>query len=475
MRSSRLLLSALVLALVAIPALAQNTDIESLAGVHFSFGNPGARALGMGGAFLGLADDASAAEANPAGLTILQKPEISFEGRNYEMIQTLNTGGVYPNITDEAFNSFSRRVEASFASAVLPLGNWAIAAYYHQPTNYVNEADPYLIFSNIPNNLRPTPVRFYLPEGDPPGSASPVSLEQCIALNETTPNSCFQYDSLQYATGVEVKLQTWGLALAYQMGNFSVGVAGRYQTWEEAAATFRALNGVPTSVVLQATLNDDFEVDKEDDFTYSAGFKWQVVPNFSLGGVYKKGPSFATPVFRRDYASNTFTQLDDVTFHAPDIYGVGLSYRPAQQLTINVDAVNVMYSNLVDDMKPNNLAISVLDDPYEADDVTELRAGAEYFFATRIPFAIRVGYWKEPAHAIKYTGPTTCTDSVISPDERTLCAAIRVNQAILFPGDDDQTHKSIGVGLAWPKFQIDAAYDTSDSYKVGSLTAVYRF
>ena len=69
---------------VTAPLAAQNTDIESLAGLQFNFGNPGARSLGMGGAFLGLADDASAAEANPAGLTILRKPEVSIEARNYQ-------------------------------------------------------------------------------------------------------------------------------------------------------------------------------------------------------------------------------------------------------------------------------------------------------------------------------------------------------------------------------------------------------
>ena len=42
--------------LISLPALAQNTDIEALSGLQFNFGNPGARALGMGGAFLGLAE-----------------------------------------------------------------------------------------------------------------------------------------------------------------------------------------------------------------------------------------------------------------------------------------------------------------------------------------------------------------------------------------------------------------------------------
>src|SRR5712691_5646879 len=98
----KLLLLALC-ALAATPLAAQNTDIESLSGLQFNFGNPGARSLGMGGAFLGLADDASAAEANPAGLTILRKPEISLEGRNYLEQQLFTTSGTFPDLKRTAF------------------------------------------------------------------------------------------------------------------------------------------------------------------------------------------------------------------------------------------------------------------------------------------------------------------------------------------------------------------------------------
>ena len=40
----------------------------------------GARALGMGGAFIGVADDATAASWNPGGLIQLETPEISIVG-----------------------------------------------------------------------------------------------------------------------------------------------------------------------------------------------------------------------------------------------------------------------------------------------------------------------------------------------------------------------------------------------------------
>src|ERR1043166_6853954 len=121
-----------LLLLIAIPAFAQNVDIEALSGLQFNFGNPGARSLGMGGAFLGLADDASAAEANPAGLTILRKPEISIEIRNYVEQQTFTTTGEFPDITRTDFNHYSQRAPITFASAVFPYKNATFGAYYHE-------------------------------------------------------------------------------------------------------------------------------------------------------------------------------------------------------------------------------------------------------------------------------------------------------------------------------------------------------
>jgi hypothetical protein len=72
-----LLLSLAVLALARPVAAGDSglTNTETFSGFQFNFNNPGARALGMGGAFVAVADDATAVVANPAGLTILQRPE----------------------------------------------------------------------------------------------------------------------------------------------------------------------------------------------------------------------------------------------------------------------------------------------------------------------------------------------------------------------------------------------------------------
>src|SRR5678816_4567659 len=71
---------------------------ETFGGFQFNFNNPGARSLGMGGAFVAVADDATAVVANPAGLTILQRPEVSAE---YKFTRFTNNINAFTNNPDD--------------------------------------------------------------------------------------------------------------------------------------------------------------------------------------------------------------------------------------------------------------------------------------------------------------------------------------------------------------------------------------
>ena len=108
------------------------TDEEIFRNFQFSFVNPGARSGAMGGAFIGLADDATATEANPAGLTILTKPEVSFEYRNSQFdVDRLNSFNVVEEegafLTIGSFNSLEDLNQPSFLSVVYPIGRTTIA------------------------------------------------------------------------------------------------------------------------------------------------------------------------------------------------------------------------------------------------------------------------------------------------------------------------------------------------------------
>ncbi|MDX1582435.1 MAG: hypothetical protein R3338_02440 [Thermoanaerobaculia bacterium] len=476
MRKSLVVGAIFLLATIGISA--QNVDIEALSGLQFSFNNPGARAMGMGGAFLGLADDASAAEANPAGLTILRTPEVSIEGRNFEVIQNFNVTGEFPNIEREGFSSYSDPAELAFASFVYPMGRGVIAAYYHQPLKFEAEVNALTEeFLGIPQ-IRDLPV-FFQPRGNPPGSAGPVGREECISIIEDTgdPFSCLALQLFPFVTSVQTKMKTAGLSFAYEFGNLSLGGSARYQSFETFASTFRvdADRLEVIQQVAQVTLDGD-DFGEQDDWTFVGGFKWALSNNFSVGGSYKQGAEFPTSVFN-DVGAGFELISDDVSFHVPDVYGIGFSWRPMPVLTLNADVVEVKYSNLTDDFQSIFSEARVLgQNAYETPDATEIHAGFEYFFTTSVPFAIRGGWWRDPAHGLEYTGPVTChEEEAFAPSDRFACAFNRTTLSLLFPGGEDQDHWTIGVGLAWPNFQIDAAYDTSDTFKVGSISGVYRF
>jgi long-subunit fatty acid transport protein len=74
-------------------------DSETFSGFQFNFNNPGARALGMGGAFVAVADDATAVIANPAGLVILQRPELSAE---VKFTRFTNSFSAFSNVPADA-------------------------------------------------------------------------------------------------------------------------------------------------------------------------------------------------------------------------------------------------------------------------------------------------------------------------------------------------------------------------------------
>jgi long-chain fatty acid transport protein len=100
----------------AIPCWSQdNSEITNTV-----FTNPGARSIGLGGAFAAIADDATAAFANPAGLVQILRPEISIELRFTAEMNNGTTG-------------FSQGVSGlGFFSFVYPSRSWALALYSHQ-------------------------------------------------------------------------------------------------------------------------------------------------------------------------------------------------------------------------------------------------------------------------------------------------------------------------------------------------------
>jgi long-subunit fatty acid transport protein len=387
---------------------------ENMQGLQFNFSNPGARSLGMGGAFVGRADDATAAFANPAGLTTLFSPEISGEYRNTKYSTGYTTGGSYPDSIESgtAKNSVNN---LSYLSYVHPFEKFVIAVYRHELMNF--ETD----FTTGSIDLNP---------------------------GETFPT----------ANGIDTNIASYGLSAAYRISErFSLGASFVYYDYSMDAYTDRF-----DDAFLESTQTLD---GNDNSWGVTLGAIFSITDRLNLGLVYRSTPKFDTTYEIFDFDDELgFSRNFD--FEVPDAYGAGLSFQATENLTLNFDVVRIEYADLASpifDQFDFDAPVSepALGGKLRIDSGTELHFGAE-FILPNAPVALRAGVWTDPEHTIYYKG------TVDGGYEK-------FNDAI-FQGSDDETHFSLGVGFFFgTKGQIDLAADFADSQDVYSISGVFRF
>jgi hypothetical protein len=410
--------------------------------LEFSFSNPGARAMGFGGAFIGLADDATAAYANPAGLVQLVEPEISLETRAWTHDTPFTAGGraagqpsglgidTLPGLAQGVSSEEARGL--SFLSWVQPLGRWSLALYRHQLARFESR---------------------FVTNGLFAGPASAAALRLPDAVSST------RLDNISL-----------GLSAAYEVSDtFSVGlgvarVEGEIDIREETFLpdddTIGARFG-PATYSPARSVGSTQLLAEDTDWVLLAGLLWRLSDKLSLGGVYRQGPTAeaeaiatAGPAFS-PYVPAGATQRFRTTLKAPDVLGLGLAVRlPGDALTLSVDWVRVEYSDLLEGRDPE-----VFDDPFVIADGDELHAGLEYVLLEATPLvALRAGAWLDPDHRL-----------AVDP------ARADTFERALFPGGDDELHLAAGLGLAFPTFQIDLAVDFSELADTAAVSVIWQF
>ncbi len=94
----------------------------NLGAIDWNISGAGARAAAMGGAFIGVADDATAITWNPAGLTQLYRPEVSLVARFIAENYQYDSSFYDDNVDNQS------HFIVNFASAAYPLLNGRIVA-----------------------------------------------------------------------------------------------------------------------------------------------------------------------------------------------------------------------------------------------------------------------------------------------------------------------------------------------------------
>ncbi len=289
----------------------------------------GARALGMGGAFIAVADDATAASWNPAGLTQLERPELSLV---YSWKWFEEDFQRTPNTIPGA-DAFSVNLDdLNYASFVYPIPWTVLGRNLVFSINYQRKYDfdrsLRLRFRDLNPILGPYA----------PGAASVVhsnvDYEQRGSLSALSPAFAFEItDRLSLGMAVNI----WDSSL---LSN------NEWETSTERHTVLqRFVRPLPRRQLVSALIPgyyntyEKFEDIEGRNFTF--GMHYRITERLTLGAVYNTAYSTDVKYTRLDRLSAAFIPTlykTDLRIDWPGAQGIGLAYRfPNDKLTLSLD------------------------------------------------------------------------------------------------------------------------------------------
>jgi hypothetical protein len=335
----RMMLLLVVLLVMVTGGVAQN---------QWNITGAGARAEGMGGAFIGLADDATAIVWNPSGLGQLERTEFSVVGR---WLQTTYKDEYKPtNGTSSTSEMNLAHFAYNFASIAFPIhaGKVTIVpavAYQKQLDNY-----------------------YRLNEGT-------TSYEGNGGGNTITPGIGFKLHPMFYIGGA-VNIWTGGYDDTYKFGtSYEYALDGSYSGLNFTAGLLVDFEGMkkPIPIKIGATVRTPF------DLTIEGDNELKVVGSASSKGKFKN------------------------TVQMPLMFGIGASARPVENLTLSVDFEMRRYGDTKIYQTADGSPVDTLDMSDSKSDLNQLRFGAEYLIVTNIGvIPIRAGFRTEPTLMADY-------------------------------------------------------------------------
>jgi long-subunit fatty acid transport protein len=430
-------LAAGALAALAVPSAAAAQQSLQVP-VQFDFLNPSARSLALGSAFVGLADDATAALVNPAGLVALTAKEVSVEGRYRRFTQPYLVGGRLSGpvtnvgqdtIAGPRFDDIvDQNAGLSFASFVYPRGNVRVAAFRHELIRVGQNFSSIGVFQNRGFDTRDTGVT---------------------------------------ATRT-LKVDSYGGAIAYELPAvwIGAGVMAQRFTLDFEFDRFVARNDIfdPPDPSQQV-----FHFAQDGSDTGLGAMVGVMVPlrKAKIGAAYKRGA-------RVDFSSTASglvvagaPRTTTATFKVPDTIAVGASalalndmllvtgeYTRVRHSQLRTQYVDVLVGQGESAPRAANFTIA---------DSNEVHVGAEYILPVARHPGIRAGLWYDPDHSVHFA-PTAANDLL---DERLV--------AMLSSGRD-LWHVTFGGMIALlPRVDLSAAFDHASRSTLVSASIIWHF
>lgn len=369
----------------------------------------GARALGMGGAFIAIADDATAASWNPAGLAQLERFSLSVVNRMDRTRMMIPARGD----SDSRFFMGTELTQSDslgldFASMTLPfrLGKLKIV-----PQVSYQRAIRFDLSS------RQNGIPAVIPEKDP----------------ESGERFFFQgnfYDEARYSGGFDMVTASLGtrifpwLNLGFSLNYWMNGYEGEQMKGSDGA--FYSINNpdIRNNAKHEVFESRTFDI---EGINFNVGVLIEIGNNLKLGAVYKT--PFTADIdyknkthvvdFREDGDNqNVHESVGRSKLKWPRSFGLGISFRPSDPLTISMDYTNTEWSkgrllNYRFDGKIRDVFFPTLMEPEGEErlnpqmDAEQIRLGVEYVvFASKVLIPIRAGFFTDSQYFSDVSGRT---------------------------------------------------------------------
>lgn len=420
---------------------------------------PGARSLGLGGAFAGVADDATAAIANPAGLTILTAKEFSLHLRNSDS----DVGFLDPDAFNSSLYTTPGRLNkqysdsstnVSFASFVLPLDRWVLSAYYINQLSFKSDQK-----GGIDEVYDPVNIGTYYNDNSVDSSLDAYGLSAAFRVTDS-----------------------FSVGLTLQYNNFDLNSIDDWQVdnFFDNEFDFFEVLGNATLEEYAAAIVDEWAVssridDKDSDVTFGLGLMYNLNSNWSFGLVYKQGAEFDVTTLSTDskvqactgtgvatddceeflfqFETATTSELD-TKIKVPDTMTFGIGWRPTDTLLVSFDVNRIGYS---DSTPVRTFTQGFGADINEGIQLTEeIKDGTTFHLGAEKVFVL------ESNNTISIRG------GVFTVEDHDGNATV----------DSDDTAFTVGLGTTFGsigQFQMDLGASFSDASNNIILSGIYRF
>lgn len=396
----------------------------------------GARALGMGGAFIGVADDATAASWNPAGLIQLERPEMS-------MVGAVRVGRVFfesKDFPDLAGTNYINSGDLNYFSLAYPFTikrrNFVVSLNYQHLYDLSGAVD----FGK---------ARFFPDISMLLGGPGSLYIKEKAKLRMTG-----KLYTISPAIAVEI-LPTLSLGATFNFWPPHQGMESLFIDHGTGAIFIPSFFLPIIKVPARAQLVRRDRSTATHAFNGNLGLLWNINKYITIGLVYKF--PFKVPITHfRDIRLSIAPSLpvipaftsketkDRLMLHLPPSYGAGLAVHFSDKLTMDLDFYctdwrEAYYKDSKEGKKSSFINVRTIGKgkgKANIDPTYQVRLGAEYLFIfekTVVP--LRAGWFYDPSPAS--------------------------NQPDKYYG------LSIGTGISLGKLILDAAYQYRFGNQVG--------